>query len=265
LKLLGAITLLTALSVTSWTAPGPSAAPPSSISPAEIIDRYVKAVQAEQARPQPVSMEVEMDAKIPKLKKQGKFHAFRFITRVGQIFYQKPQFQGDSTVKKEVIARYLQAEKEARSDPAGSLAVTPDNYKFKYKGTTAYNDRTAYVFQVNPKKKKLGLYKGELWIDGDTYLPLREWGVLAKSPSVFIKDVYFVRDYTIYNGISIPRRLISDVNTRIAGKAQLTIWYENVKVGDGDAASAPISNGAAGDGSIVKSTASTAQTDGGTH
>jgi hypothetical protein len=76
------------------------------------------------------------------------------------------------------------------------------------------------------------LYKGELWIDKDVYLPLREWGELAKSPSVFLKNVYFVRDYMLCDGISVPRRLISDIKTRLFGKAQLTIWYQNVKVGE---------------------------------
>jgi MucB/RseB N-terminal domain len=243
LKLNGAVIPLVVLAALGWAAADPPAAPSASISPAEVVDRYVKAVQAEQARPQPVSMEVDMDATLPRLKKQGRLHAFRFITRVGQIFYQKQQFQGDNTIKKEVIARYLQAEKEARNDPAGSLAVTPQNYKFKYKGMADYAGQAAYVFQVNPKKKRMGLFKGELWIDRNTYLPLREWGELVKNPSVFLKSVYFVRDYMICDGIAVPRRLISEISTRIVGKAQLTIWYGNIKVGDSDSGTA-VSSGA---------------------
>jgi hypothetical protein len=61
-----------------------------------------------------------------------------------------------------------------------------------------------------------------------------------------LKSVYFVRDYYIYDGISMPRRLISDVKTRLVGRAQLTIWYDNYKVGEGDqAASAALSGGGA--------------------
>lgn len=181
-----------------------------------------------------------MDAQLPRLKKQGRLQAFRFISRIGEIFYQRQRFEGDNTIKKEVIARYLQAEKEARNDPAGSLAVDPENYKFKYKGIADYAGQPAYVFQVSPKQKRLGLYKGEIWIDRETYLPLREWGELVKNPSVFLKNVYFVRDYMVQNGIAIPRRLISDINTRIVGKAHLTIWYENIKVGDPASNSAPV-------------------------
>lgn len=212
---------------------------------AEVIARYVQAVQAEQSHPQPLSMEVEMDAALPKLKKEGRLHAFRFISKVGKIFYSSPRFEGDSTIKKEVIARYLQAEKEARGKEDGSFAITPENYRFKYRGVTDYAGRPAHVFQVNPKKKRIGLYKGELWIDTATNLPLREWGVLVKNPSVFLKNVYFVRDYVIYDGRAVPRRLISDISTRIVGQAKLTIWYQNVKVDESaQPPSAAVANGA---------------------
>ncbi len=219
-----------------WADAAPAAAP--SPAAAEVIERYVEAVQHEKADPQPVSMEVDMDATIPKLKKEGRFHAFRFITRVGKIFYSSTRFEGDNTIKKEVIARYLQAEKEARGADENSLAVTPENYRFKYKGMTDYAGRQAHVFQVNPKKKRLGLYKGELWIDAATYLPLREWGELVKNPSVFLKNVYFVRDYAIYGSRAVPRRLISNINTRIVGQANLTIWYDNFKLGASEPAAA---------------------------
>jgi hypothetical protein len=151
---------------------------------------------------------------------------------VGQIFYDRRHYEGDGTIKKEVIGRYLQAEKQARSENSAELAVIPTNYKFKYKGIANYADRVAYVFQVSPKHRRVGLYKGELWIDKETYLPLREWGELDKNPSVFLKNVYFVRDYAICDGLSVPRRLISDVSTRMFGKAHLTIWYKNFSVGD---------------------------------
>jgi hypothetical protein len=177
-------------------------------------------------------MDVDMEGKLPRLKKEGRLHALRFMSRVGKIFYSSQRFEGDNTIKKEVIARYIQAEKDARTGSDGSLAVTPQNYRFRYKGMTDYAGRPAFVFQVNPMKKRLGLYKGELWIDQETYLPLREWGELVKNPSVFLKNVYFVRDYMLCDGFAVPRRLISDITTRIVGKAQLTIWYENVKVGD---------------------------------
>jgi len=211
----------------------PSVVPASDSPTAGIVERYVTAIQGQQLHPKAVSMEVDMDAQLPGLKKHGRFHALRFITKVGQIFYNRSRYEGDSTVKKEVIARYLEAEAQAREGYANSIAITPANYRFKFKGFADYGGRPAYVLQVTPFKKRVGLFKGELWIDQQTYLPLREWGELVKNPSVFLKNVYFVRDYYIYDGISIPRRLISEVRTRLVGRAQLTIWFDNYKLGEG--------------------------------
>ena len=227
-------TIVLALSVPAFLRAEP--APPAASEPPhpteEIVQQYVTAVQAQQRHPQTLSMDIDIDAELPRLKKHGRFHALRKITKLGQIFYDRRTFQGDNTVKKEVIARYLQAESQARSEYAGSMAITPANYKFKYKGMTDYAGRPAYILQVTPREKRVGLFKGELWIDESTSLPLREWGELVKNPSVFLKSVYFVRDYYISEGVSIPRRLISDVDTRLVGKAQLTIWFDNYKVGE---------------------------------
>jgi len=228
-QLAGALAALLTVSIVVLADSIPEA---SSVSPGEIVDRYVSATQAEQLRAQDLSMEVEIDASLPRLRRSGRLEALKFIPRLGQIVYRVIRFDGDETVKRDVIARYLTAEKEARTKLAGSLAITPENYRFKYKGTADWLDQTAYVFQVTPKKKRLGLYKGELWIDSKTYLPLREWGELVKNPSVFLKNVYFVRDYYIWEDRSIPRRIISEVSTRLVGKAQLTIWFNNYALGE---------------------------------
>jgi hypothetical protein len=198
----------------------------------QIVSSYLHAMQAGQQHPQAVSMDVDIDANLPRLKKHGRLHALRFITKLGKIIYERPRYEGDNTVKKEVIARYLQAETQAKTDYSNSLGITPANYKFKYKGITDYAGRPAYVLQLNPRHKRVGLFKGELWVDKETYLPLREWGELVKNPSVFLKSVYFVRDYYIADGISVPRRMISNVETRLVGKAQLTVWFDNFKIGD---------------------------------
>ncbi len=206
-----------------------------------ILDRYWSAIEMQKNQPRSMRMEMDIDGEIPRLKKTGRLHALRFITRVGQIVYDALRYEGDNTVKKELIARYLEAEAKARSDYSGSLSITPANYKFKYKGTTAYLERTAHVFQLTPRKKRVGLFRGELWVDAQTGLPLREWGELVKNPSVFLKNVYFVRDYHISDGISVPRRIITNVDTRIVGRANMTIWFD--KYAPAQEPPAPVANG----------------------
>ena len=131
----------------------------------------------------------------PSLKKAGKLHALRRISTLGRITYQVLGFEGDNTVKKEVIARYLTAEAEAQKEQPASLAVTPANYKFKYSGRGQLEGRNVHIFQVTPRQKRQGMYKGELWIDAESYLRVQESGYLVKNPSVFLKRVAFVREY----------------------------------------------------------------------
>jgi hypothetical protein len=173
-------------------------------------------------------MTVEIEASLPKLKKQGRLQALRRISSLGRITYEALRFEGDNTVKNNVIARYLTAEAQAQmEDQAEALAVTPDNYKFKYKGVTAIDGRSAHLFQVTPRKKRVGLFKGELWIDDASHLRVQEAGVFVKNPSVFLKKIAFIRRYEIRDGLSVPLRTQSTVETRLVGKAQLNIAFSN--------------------------------------
>jgi hypothetical protein len=195
--------------------------------PDAIVQHYCVASQAQQQTLNGASMEVEISGALPKLKKQGRLHALRHISSLGRITYEALRFDGDNTVKREVIARYLTAEAESQRNQAVSLAVTPDNYKFKFKGEHELDGRPAYLFEVSPKKKAPGYFKGQLWIDAATHLRVQESGSLVKSPSILIKKVAFVRKYEIRDGISVPLQVQSVVDTRLVGKAELTIDFSN--------------------------------------
>jgi hypothetical protein len=190
----------------------------------ELVDRYVQATQAQQSALRGGTEEVDIDAAVPKFKKQGKLHALKNISKLGKITYHALGFSGDSIVKTEVIANYLKAEVEAAQGQS-SLSITPQNYKFKYKGTWEWNGREIYVLHVSPRERKVGLFKGELWLDAETYMPVREQGSFVKSPSFMLKKMQFVRDYELQNGVSIPQRTESRVETRFFGQVELNINY----------------------------------------
>lgn len=193
-----------------------------------IVENYCAASRNQEQALKAASMDVEIAGSLPKLKKQGKLHALRHISSLGRITYEMLRFEGDNTVKKEVIARYLTAESEAQHGP--SLGVTPENYKFKYKGRGQLDGRDIHMFQVAPKQKRQGLFKGEIWIDAATYLRVQESGYLVKSPSLAIRKVAFVRKYEIRDGISVPRQVQSVTDTWLVGKAELTIDYTNFSI-----------------------------------
>lgn len=201
-----------------WADPGSS-----SLSESEIVSRYLSATQAQQSTLLGGSMEVDIDAEVPKLNKEGKLHALRSISKLGKITYHMLGFSGDNTVKKEVIARYLSAEVQSQS--GSSLSITPQNYKFKFKGMRETEGRAVYVLHLSPRSKRVGLFKGELWLDAATYMPVRESGRFVKNPSIFLKKMEFVRVYEIENGVSIPQRLESRTDTRFFGPVTLSINF----------------------------------------
>jgi len=213
------------------------------VAPLSIVDTYAAISSAQSERMRGSSMEVDIEAALPKLKKQGRLHALRHISRLGRITYEILHFEGDNTVKTNVIARYLAADIQAQANDDSSLAVTPANYKFKYTGVISGAGRHVYVFHLTPRKKRVGTFKGELWLDAQTCLPVRESGRWVKNPSLFVRRIDFVREYDIENGLAIPRQIESTVETRLVGKAELTIRFHDVALAESPSLSVAAGSG----------------------
>jgi hypothetical protein len=196
-----------------------------------IVANYCAAAHVQEQLPKASTMDIEITASLPKLNKKGKMTGLRRISSVGRVSYEKLRFEGDGTVKKQIINRYLSAEAEAQEDPSLTAPLTPENYNFKYKGKTQLDGREAHLFEVSPKHKRQGVFRGKLWIDAATFLPIQETGYLVKSPSVFLKKVAFVRKFEIRDGISVPLQEQSFVDTRLGvGTAELTIDFSNFAI-----------------------------------
>jgi hypothetical protein len=196
-----------------------------------IIDDYVAVSKAQERRLEGATMEVDIEAEVPQLHKSGRLHALRRISALGRrITYDALRFEGDRSVKNEVIARYLTAESEALKSEPAAMAVTPVNYKFKYKGLLERDGGKVYAFHVSPRKKRVGLFVGELWLDPETHLRVRESGRMVKNPSVFLRKVEFVRDYAIESGVAIPARAQYSVDTRLVGKTNLSVAFTFVSL-----------------------------------
>ncbi len=219
---------LLAVPTSVWSSPPPA---PDDAS-LEIVGRYLDATKTQQQVLRGAQMEMNVHADLPKLGKEGTLRALKIVSKLGKITYKALGFSGDNTVKQEVIARYLQAESEGREN--GSIAISPQNYKFKLKNTSTINDKRVYIFQLTPKKNEIGLFKGELWLDAATGMPVKEVGRFVKNPSVFLKKVEFVRDYEIRDGVAIPSHIESTVDTRLIGKAELSILFTNLSYPDTD-------------------------------
>lgn len=191
----------------------------------EILDKYVQASRNQQELMRGVQMDVDIAAELPKMKKTGRLHALRQISKIGRITYDAIRFEGDNTVKKEVIARYLSAETE--TEKRSAPPITPEFYKFKYRGQVERDGQQIHLFHVTPRKKLVGTFKGELWLERETCLPVRESGRMVKNPSVFVRRMDFVRTYEIRNGVAIPKHTTGTVDTRLWGVAEVNIDFSN--------------------------------------
>lgn len=222
-KHLRTLSLITSLILASSFA----LAEPASPEEEKILNNYLSAQEQQREKMKGVQMEVEIDAAIPRLAKKGTMQALRVVSNIGKITYDALRFDGDNTVKKEVIARFLAREAQGSAEPDPKITITPENYKFKVKGLQTKEDHDVYVMEVKPKKKRVGVFKGEIWLDPATYLTVREAGRFVKSPSIFLKKIEFVREFAIRDGFSVPTKMTSYADTRIVGRTELNISYRN--------------------------------------
>ena len=166
---------------------------------------------------------IEIEASLPKMKKQGRLRAIRRINESGEADYQVLESEGDRTVRQQVIARYLSPQVTAAEIPAASVAISPANYEFRYKGVITRGETVVYAFQIKPRKKRVGLMNGELWLDAETGAPVRQSGYLVKSPSLFVKRVDITRETVLSDGIAQMQTTHLSVDTRLVGLADLTV------------------------------------------
>jgi len=190
-----------------------------------ILDSYLTATRNQKNLLNGSQAEVRIEADVPRLQKTGRLNALRRISQLGRLTYDILRFEGDNAVKNHVIARYLSAEAQVRDSGDTSLALIPENYKFSYKGRRGLQGRRVHLFELKPRAKRKGLFKGNLWVDAKTYLPVREEGRFVKNPSIFISRVDFTRDYRMENGVAVVDRLETTVRTRVVGPARMTVQY----------------------------------------
>lgn len=166
---------------------------------------------------------IDIEASLPKLKKHGRLRAIRRMTPGGDPDYQVLETGGDRTVRQQVIERYLNAQMTAAEMSPSSVAITPANYEFRYKGAVRTGEGVAYIFQIKPRKKRMGLMSGEIWLDGQSGAPVRQSGRLVKSPSLFVKSIGIDRETVLNNGVAQMLLTHLSVETRLVGLADLTV------------------------------------------
>jgi hypothetical protein len=164
-------------------------------------------------------------AELPDTSQRGEFELQRYYSAPHTLTFKPLRFSGDNFVKTNVIARVLQSEVDhLQKDDLALTALSPANYKFAYKGTSQVDGRGVHIYQVKPRKKRVGLFKGRIFLDAQTGSLVRAEGTIVKSPSLFIKNIDFVQDYADIESFTFPVHIHSEAHTRLIGRAIVDIY-----------------------------------------
>jgi len=167
-------------------------------------------------------------AELPDTAQQGEYELQRRFEAPHTLQFTPVHFTGDGFVKSNVITRLLQSEVDhvEKDDPA-LTAITTTNYKFSYKGVTRVGDRLVHVFQLKPHKKRLGLFKGKIYLDAHTGALARAEGSVVKTPSFFVKHIEFQQEYADVQSFTLPIHIHSEAKARIVGRTIVDIVHRD--------------------------------------
>jgi hypothetical protein len=188
-----------------------------------IAARYIESMQDRNPFTEAGPIVVAIEASAPGLYKESRMMAIRQTGQSERTDYQVVRMEGDAFVMHEVVANYLKTAEHVDDLPFSSTAITPANYRFRYKGEVGIGDTSAFVFQIVPKRKADGLIHGEIWIDRRTGQEVLRKGVLVRTPPGFAGKIEVLRDTTLVDGSPWLRVTHVTVETRQVGRGELTI------------------------------------------
>jgi hypothetical protein len=167
-------------------------------------------------------------AELPRSSQHGELELERHYSIPRTLTFKALHYIGDGFVKTNVIARLLQSEVDhvQKDDPAVT-AIRPENYKFSHKSTTQIAGHVVHVYQVKPRKKRPGLFKGHIYLDASTGSLVRVEGRVVKSPSIFVNKIDFVQDYADVNGFTLPTHIHSEAKAALVGRTVVDIVNSN--------------------------------------
>ncbi len=165
-------------------------------------------------------------AELPDTSQRGAFELQRSFVAPHSLSFKPITFTGDPFVKSNVIVRLLQSEVDyvTKGDPQRE-ALSAANYKFSYKGDQELSGRTVHVFQLKPRQKRAGLFKGRIYLDASTGSLVRSEGTVVKSPSFFVRKIEFVQDYADVDHFTLPIHLHSTARARFVGRTVIDVFH----------------------------------------
>lgn len=165
-------------------------------------------------------------AELPDISKWGEFELKSYYTAPKTLEFVGIRFTGDPFVKLNVIARLLRGETDQLRQNRDSVEINESNYKISYRGTSSLLGSPVYVYDVKPRKKRVGLFKGRIVLNAYDGAIVRVEGRMVKSPSFFIRSIDFSQEYVRVGGFTLVAHMHSSVKARFIGRAIVDV-YQN--------------------------------------
>jgi hypothetical protein len=193
-------------------------------SPALTFARYLAFLDRRDVFTESGPVSVEISASLSGQDAHAFFAAIRETGASERIEYHLLRLEGDSALTQGVVAPYLSAQAQVEELPLSSVLISPTNYKFRYIGLRYCFGTVTYVFKVSPRKSGVGLIKGQLWIDPETGVPIRQTGHFVKRPANSLGRIDTTRDVNLRGGVPYQRITHAVVHSaRPIGRAESTV------------------------------------------
>ena len=185
------------------------------------FSRYITSLESAGAFNEPGQYAVVVQASVPDLYKQVALLAIRQNTGNGPSGLLIVGIDGDGAVAREVVPRYFAFEEKIANLPRTPALISPENYKFKFRGQLNTGSGGAYVYHITPRKRNRGLFKGQIWIDALTGTQLLISGRCTNS-SAANNSVSFVRELHL-DGSGYTRLTHLSFTVPLLGRSELLV------------------------------------------
>jgi hypothetical protein len=169
-------------------------------------------------------------AELPDVSQRGEFELQRQYAAPRTLRFTALHSSGDGFVKSNVIPRLLQSEQDrVQKGDAALTEISTQNYKFSYQSTTHAGGRLVYAYEVKPRAKRFGLFRGRIYVDAFKGSLVRAEGTAVKLASFFLKKAEFVQDYADFGNFTFPVHLHSEVRARFVGHALVDVYERDYR------------------------------------
>jgi hypothetical protein len=136
-------------------------------------------------------------------------------TNPGYKEFQIVSESGAPVLRRKILYRMLEGEKETAVATRGQTPISRANYDFRLLGSETVNQRQTYVY----------LLRGKAWVDAADFAVIRMEGIFAKSPSFWTREVKTSLEYAKSGDFWLPVRSHSQTDALLFGSSEVTIDY----------------------------------------